>query len=100
MNEMRMLSFSKSFLSVILLVCLFSFSGIAAACSCNIPPPCVAYTRADAVFIGKLVKIEETKESYLALAHYEVEKIFKGEVSKNEIIKFSPAIGCGTSFKI
>lgn len=50
-------------------------------------PPCAAYWRTDAVFIGTLLKIERESEDPLALRsantfHFQVEKSFKGVTGK------------------
>jgi hypothetical protein len=96
--KMKFLRFSSSYLLVIVLI-LFSLFDVAAACSCSIPPPCVAYSHADAVFIGKLQKLVDDENSMdIIYAHFEVEKIFKGTVSKVEVIKLMQG-NCGATFK-
>lgn len=89
--------FSNLFVLVSLLLILFLQPNTIFACASDFPSPCVAYSRANAVFIGKLQKLEEVEEA--TLAHFEVEKVFKGKVSKLEIIKF--IIGnCGRTFRV
>jgi hypothetical protein len=97
---MRFLSFSNFYLPLILLICSFSFPIAVAASGCGPPPACVSYSRADAVFIGKLVKIEEDTKGYLLLAHFEVERTFKGAVSNVEIVRFRPMYEGGLTFKV
>jgi hypothetical protein len=97
---MRFLRFSNFYLLVISLSAFFSFPSIALASGCNIPPACVSYTRADAVFIGKLVKIEKNTNETFLLTHFEVERTFKGEVSEVELVKFLPMYEGGLTFKV
>jgi hypothetical protein len=75
-------------LSLILLICIISFPETAKACSGGFVPACVAYDYANAVFIGKLIKIEENEELSSKRAHFEVKKVFKGMVGQEEIVEF------------
>jgi hypothetical protein len=95
---MKFLRFSSSYLSLIVLI-FFSSSHVVALCSCSIPAPCVAYSRADAVFIGKLQKLVDDENLIDATyAYFEVEKIFKGKVGKVEVVKLIQG-DCGATFK-
>jgi hypothetical protein len=60
----------------------------ALACSCPelFTPPCVSYWRAEVVFTGTLTQIERGR--YQGLAHFNVEKTFKGPPSKEREVAF------------
>jgi hypothetical protein len=61
-------------------------------------PPCVAYDWAKAVFVGKLTEITNPEPFNLS-ASFEVQKVFKGKIGKNESVTFS-AGNCGTQFRV
>ena len=66
-----------------------------AVCACTFsayPTLCQAYSGAEAVFIGKLVKVERISPFAVA-AKFEVRKSYKGKVGTTEIAEFSA--GCG-----
>jgi hypothetical protein len=72
------------------------FPEIAKACTCqeDYTPPCAAYWRADAVFIGTASEIaaarEESKANpHLASIHFQVAKSFKGVADKQVTIDVS-----------
>lgn len=74
----------KAILLVMLAVpCVF-------ACNPYGPRVCEAFSRADAVFIGTLTKVEDipTSSSSAVFAHFTVERVFKGKVENVELIKF------------
>jgi hypothetical protein len=73
----------------ILFVIFLSFANVI-ACECNLPQICVAYSRAKKVFIGKLVKVEENEllSRNIVKVHFSVEKTYKGETQKVEIVTF------------
>jgi hypothetical protein len=78
------------------------FSAISVlACKCETPTICVAYTRAKAVFIGKVEKIEGDKnEPFFPIkVYFSVEKTFKGKTEKNETARFGFG-ACETNFKV
>jgi hypothetical protein len=58
------------------------------ACTCPglFTPPCVSYWRAEAVFIGTLTKVE--RSGFQGVAHFNVEKTFKGNPFKERDIAF------------
>jgi len=64
------------FLAVLILVTVPSVS----ACHPVTPAVCQAYSRAEAVFIGKLLTVEEKTENDMAVvnATFSVKKIYKG----------------------
>lgn len=61
------------------------------ACQCDIPDVCQAYTRADKVFVGKLIKIEDYDglSTYAVKAFFEVSETFKGTTDKIQPVVFS-----------
>ena len=70
-------------------------------CSCVIPTVCQAYSRAEAVFTGKLVRIEKDEKSHIetVFAHFQVGRTFKGKTESMEIVRF--VIGsCERTFNI
>lgn len=73
-------------LSLILLVSAFAKIGF--SCSCQGVPPCVSYSEADKVFVGKLKKTNPNKRTSTTSfdATFEVQKVYKGDVAKTEII--------------
>lgn len=100
---MKILRYFNCFLSLSLLTVFLYLPNFALACNCSIPPPCVAYTRADAVFIGKLQKIVEETNNDSSInttyAYFNVERIFKGKVEKVEVIELRQG-NCGTTFRV
>ena len=80
---------------------IFSLSYNVFACLCRLPFPCTAYSRAEAVFIGKLEKVErdKSKDAYTVNAYFSVEKTFKGKTSEVENISFLIA-DCDREFKV
>jgi hypothetical protein len=72
----------------LLLVCIAASCAI--ACNPYVPRVCEAFSRADSVFIGTLTKVEDipTSRTSAVLAHFAVERVFKGKVDKEEVIKF------------
>ena len=62
----------------------------ALACHPYGPRICEAFSRADAVFIGTLTKVEDipTSTTSAVFAHFSVERVFKGKVENVEVIKF------------
>lgn len=73
-------------LSLVLLVSAFARVGF--SCSCQSVPPCVSYSEADKVFVGKLIKTDPEKRNSSTSfdGTFEVQKIYKGDVRKTEII--------------
>ena len=89
--------FSDFYLPVFWLVSLFCLPEDAIACSCKIPPPCIAYSHAAAVFTGKLQRLVSDKE--IIYAHFEVERVFKGTVKNIEAVGFLSG-GCEKSLQV
>lgn len=61
-------------------------SALACGCPELFTPPCVSYWRAEVVFIGTLTRIE--RGTYQGLAHFNVEKTFKGTPFKEREVAF------------
>jgi hypothetical protein len=65
---------------------MFADSTRACVCSESFTPPCAAFWRADAVFIGTVIEIAMPSENSnvtgwpRAVVHFQVGKVFKGEV--------------------
>ncbi len=91
-GRMKMQNLSLNKLSIIgLLILQFVLFKAIMASECIISFPCVAYSRAEAVFIGKLQKVIKDKDEpdKIVYAYFEVEKVFKGKVRSIEEVKFS-----------
>lgn len=73
-----------------MLLLFLAAAGNAVACDPYGPTVCEAFSRANAVFIGTLTKLDVIPTSPTApvLAHFTVQRVFKGKVEKEEIIKF------------
>jgi hypothetical protein len=76
------------------MVFVISASGIGdriCACTCSLPSVCLAYTSADAVFIGRLIDIRDeprlNRSAFVnKIARFSVERVFKGKVAGEEPI--------------
>lgn len=78
------------------LVVWLLFVGSVFGCEPAVPTICQAYSRAEAVFVGKLIKIEKVKSNRAMteiVTTFEVEKVFKGNLQKIEELVFRQA-GC------
>lgn len=87
MNERNLEgNYRRILLALILL--LSAFAEIGFGCSCQVIPPCVNYSKSDKVFVGKLKKIDPSEKSsmYALDASFEVQKVYKGNVAKTELI--------------
>jgi hypothetical protein len=76
----------ESLMKKILMTALFLLSSFTSfksvsACTCGeyFTPPCAAYWRSDAVFIGTVLKVVETRRGPI---HFRIEKSFKGITDK------------------
>ncbi|MCP9496011.1 MAG: carboxypeptidase-like regulatory domain-containing protein [Pyrinomonadaceae bacterium MAG19_C2-C3] len=84
---------------------LMSLAGDAQACSCTEygEPPCAAYWRADAVFVGRVYDITplETgeKELPMQLLHFTVEQSFRGVDVTNIKVATLHGTSCDTEIK-
>lgn len=60
------------------------------ACNPAVPVLCQAHSRADAVFVGTLIKVETVVNYPIKQidAHFEVEKVYKGKTDKIEVVRF------------
>ena len=59
------------------------------ACNPAVPILCQAYSRAEAVFVGKLVKVEKADTgTRQVIAHFSVKKVYKGDVAGSEVVHF------------
>lgn len=68
------------------------------ACQCPPLPICKAYSHSKAVFVGKVVRNEEEKDSAFIRVTFAVEKAFKGKLEKIETARFLNT-DCQTQFK-
>ena len=86
---------------IFLVLIAFNFVSVGAvlACVCDIPAICEAYSRAGAVFIGKVEKMELDKKGSVPtmIVTFSVEKSFKGKTGKTETAKFFDG-GCRDKF--
>ena len=74
-------------------ICVLLFSESLYACRFSAHPTlCQAYTSAEAVFVGRLIKVEKI-DSFTIAAKFEVRKSYKGVVGSIETAQFSA--GCG-----
>lgn len=80
--------FVVSFLAV--LGCMVASWGKPLGCGCETPTVCQAYSRAEAIFVGKLISFEIDDKSFIrtVTAHFDVEKVFKGNIGKQEFVRF------------
>ena len=60
------------------------------ACECQTPTVCQAYSLAKFVYVGKLVSVERTDKARreIAVARFQVERTYKGNVAKMEVAEF------------
>ncbi len=68
------------------------------ACQCPPQAVCQAYSRSKAVFVGKVLKIEDDPEPGSICVTFEVEKAFKGRLEKVETARFRNTT-CATQFE-
>lgn len=72
-----------------LFLLISAFAKVGFGCSCQGVPPCVSYSEADKIFVGKLIKTNPDKRTSTTSfdGTFEVQKIYKGDVAKIEIIE-------------
>lgn len=72
---------------------LFLCRVAALGCTCTVPSVCLQYSRADAVFVGRLKDVRDDPSSLRRLfpnklGVFQVERVFKGEVEKEHSVTF------------
>lgn len=79
---------------------LVATSQTSRACTCSTnPPPCYAYTKADAVFVGTAKEINRSAEYPLPKIEFEIEKVFKGVYEKS-LYTFEFGTSCDFGFGV
>lgn len=78
---------AKRVLSATFMLLAINVAGL--ACECKNPSVCESYTRAVAVFTGKLVSIEKDNSTFIptAQARFQVVEAYKGVLSKFESVR-------------
>ena len=89
---------------ILCLILIFSTFYYSYACTCPLGdiPPCRAFEKADAVFVGKLLKMSELTVSQegspIKVVSFEVKRVAKGKIGKNVEVRI-PVGDCGFSMK-
>mgnify|MGYP001187607090 CR=1 FL=1 len=86
---------------IFLAILLFVGSNVVFACSCKEPENVQSeYSKADAVFIGKVVGLEKLESGYNYRVRFKVIKSYKGVATEQlEIFSTLSEIGCDYSFE-
>lgn len=91
----------KQFLAIVVFVFLSSLAGVhqAAACTCIRPSAETAFAKADAVFKGKVARIEKPSAANPeTTVTFEVTGYWKGNVRAVTIVRFVNRFPCETFF--
>jgi len=79
---------------LLFLLLFLALSSEVVACTCDFISACQAYTRGDAVFVGKIISIHHDGDPssffHNRTVRFSVQRIFKGSVSKTETVTFLP----------
>lgn len=96
-----MINYFKKFQIVVFFCLILICNNSTFGCSCNVVPPCVSYTEAVKVFVGKLQSISEIEQATIPSVYvkFSVEKVYKGDLGKTELVKFETG-GCKRTFKL
>lgn len=73
---------------VILVVFCLLATEVAVACSCRIPSACVAFSRAERVFVGRVEYVTDGSGSVSEVVYFKVIRRFKGKDLKSETVSF------------
>lgn len=92
MNKFNVL-FYIILVPVVLTMSVFSFD--VSSCECRIPSVCLSYTRAEAVFVGRLDKIERSRDDFQQKLTFVVKERLKGD-PKNETVMYFIRNNCST----